>query len=75
LIEHLPYGNKPKRLPVVLSQDEVLRFIAAVDKPMYRVAATTAHATGVRVSESRRPRWATSSAASAQMCANSSARR
>ena len=50
-LDRLPYGKKPKRLPVVLSQGEVLQFIGAVKHPMYRVAATTAYATGVRVSE------------------------
>jgi len=51
LIEHIPYGKKPKRLPVVLSQDEVLRFLAAVDKPKYRMALTTEYAAGLRISE------------------------
>lgn len=50
-VEHLPYGKKPKTLPVVLSQQEVLRFLGAVDHPMYRVALTTEYASGLRVSE------------------------
>jgi site-specific recombinase XerD len=50
-LERLPYGKKAKRLPVVLSQEEVLQFIDAVKYPVHRVAATTAYATGLRVSE------------------------
>ena len=50
-IERLPYGKKPKRLPVVLSQGQVLRFLGAVDHPMYRMALTTEYASGLRISE------------------------
>jgi hypothetical protein len=50
-IEHLPYGKKPKRLPVVLSQEEVVRFLGAVRSAGCRTALTTAHAPGLRVSE------------------------
>ena len=50
-VEHLPYGKKPKRLPVVLSQQEVLRFLGAVEHPIYRMALTTGYASGVRISE------------------------
>lgn len=50
-LERLPYGKKRKRLPIVLSQEQVLRFLAAVDHPMYRMALTTEYASGVRISE------------------------
>lgn len=50
-IEHLPYGKKPKTLPVILSQEEVLRFLDAVDHRMYRMALTTGYAGGLRISE------------------------
>ena len=50
-LELLPYGKKPKRLPVVLSQKEVLRFLRGFDHPLYRMAMTTAYASGVRISE------------------------
>lgn len=50
-LERLPYGKKPKRLPLVLSQEEVLRFLGAVDNPKYRVALTTEYAAGLRISE------------------------
>jgi len=50
-IEHLPYGKNPKTLPVVLSQQEVLRFLDAVPTVRCRMALTTAYATGLRLSE------------------------
>ncbi len=50
-IEHLPYGKKPRRLPVVLSQEEIRRVLAAVASPVSRLALTTAYAAGLRVSE------------------------
>lgn len=50
-VKHLPYGKKPKTLPVVLSQEEVLRFVGAVEHPMYRMALTTGYASGMRISE------------------------
>ena len=50
-VEQLPYGKKPKTLPVVLSQEQVLRFLGAVDHPMYRIALTTEYASGLRISE------------------------
>ncbi|MDH5676669.1 MAG: site-specific integrase [Myxococcales bacterium] len=50
-LELLPYGKKPRRLPVVLSQKEVLRFLGGFNHPQYRLAMTTAYASGVRISE------------------------
>lgn len=50
-LERLPYGKKPKRLPVVLSQQEVLRFLSAVDNLKSRMALTTKYASGLRISE------------------------
>jgi site-specific recombinase XerD len=50
-LERLPYGKKPKRLPCVLSQQEVLQFLGAITYPMHRMALTTAYAAGLRVSE------------------------
>jgi len=41
----------PKSLPVVLSQEETVRFLAAARSFKYRVILTTAYATGLRVSE------------------------
>ena len=50
-VDQIPYGRKPRKLPVVLSQDEVVRLIAAVDHPMYRVALLAAYAAGLRLTE------------------------
>jgi integrase/recombinase XerD len=51
MIEHLPYGKRPKRLPVVLSQEEVHRLFAAMPNLTYRVILMTAYSAGLRVSE------------------------
>jgi site-specific recombinase XerD len=50
-VEQIPYGRKPRTLPVVLSQDEVVRLIGAVDHPVYRMALLTAYAAGLRITE------------------------
>jgi site-specific recombinase XerD len=47
----IPAPNKPRRLPVVLSPDEVVRFLACVTHPEHRVILTTCYAAGLRVSE------------------------
>jgi integrase/recombinase XerD len=51
MIEHLPYGKRPKTLPTVLGKDEVLRLFAAMPNPTYRIILMTAYSTGLRVSE------------------------
>lgn len=50
-IERIPYARRPKRLPVVLSPDEVLCLLGAVKNPKNRMALTTVYASGVRNSE------------------------
>jgi integrase/recombinase XerD len=50
-VEQIPYGHKPRKLPVVLSQEEVIRLIDAVEHPVYRTALLTAYATGLRITE------------------------
>ena len=50
-VEHIPYGRSPRKLRVVLSQDEVARLLQAVDHPVYRMALTTAYAAGLRITE------------------------
>jgi site-specific recombinase XerD len=50
-VERIPYARQPRKLPVVLSQEEVLRFLSAIDKPKHRMALTTQYAAGLRVSE------------------------
>jgi integrase/recombinase XerD len=50
-LDRLPYGKRPRRLPCVLSQHEVLQFLGAITYPKHRMALTTAYAAGLRVSE------------------------
>ena len=50
-LEQLPYGKRPKRLPCVLSEQEVVQLLKAAKGPRNRIALTTAYATGVRVAE------------------------
>lgn len=51
VVERIAYAREPRRLPVVLSSAEVVRFLAAVQGVKARVALTTAYAAGLRVSE------------------------
>lgn len=49
--ERIPYAREPRKLPVVLSADEVVRFLEAVPSLKTRTALTTAYAAGLRASE------------------------
>ena len=49
--ERIPYARQPRKLPVVLSAGEVVRFLEAVPSLKCRAALTTAYAAGLRVSE------------------------
>ena len=49
--ERIPYAREPRKLPTVLSAEEVVRFLEAVSSLKSRVALTTAYAAGLRVSE------------------------
>ncbi len=49
--EWIPFAREPRKLPTVLSADEVVRFLEAVASLKARVALTTAYAAGLRVSE------------------------
>jgi site-specific recombinase XerD len=49
--ELIAYARAPRKLPVVLSGEEVVRFLEAVPGFKSRVALTTAYATGLRLSE------------------------
>ena len=49
--ERIAYAREPRRLPVVLSADEVVRLLEAVPSLKARAALTTAYAAGLRVSE------------------------
>lgn len=50
-LERLPYGKRPKRLPVVLDRQEVLDLLRCVTPLQHRMVLTTMYATGLRVSE------------------------
>ena len=51
MIEHLPFPRQEKRLPTVLSREEVARFFGAVTNRKHRVVLLIAYAAGLRVSE------------------------
>jgi integrase/recombinase XerD len=52
--DDIPTARQAKKLPVVRSQDEVARFLAAVDNLKHRVILTVCCATGLRISEAVR---------------------
>ena len=49
--ERIPHAREPRKLPVVLSADEVVAFLEAVPSLKSRAALTTAYAAGLRTSE------------------------
>ena len=49
--ELIPHAREPRKLPVVLNADEVVRFLEAVPSLKARAALTTAYAAGLRASE------------------------
>jgi integrase/recombinase XerD len=49
--DRIAYAREPGKLPVVLSAEEVVRFLEAVPGLRSRAALTTAYAAGLRVSE------------------------
>ena len=51
VLEHTHFIHEPGKLPVVLSADEVVRFLEAVPSLKTRAALTTAYAAGLRASE------------------------
>ena len=48
LPERIPYARTPRKVPVVLGADEVVRFLEAVPSLKARAALTTAYAAGLR---------------------------
>jgi len=52
------FARLPHRLPVVLSPEEVSRFLAAVQNPKHRAILMVAYSGGLRVSEVARLRIA-----------------
>lgn len=51
VVEMLPYGKRPKRLPVVLSVEEVAQLLETARPGRERVLLMTAYACGLRISE------------------------
>jgi len=51
IVEMLPYGKRPKRLPTVLSVEEVAQLLEAARPGRERVLMQTAYACGLRISE------------------------
>ena len=49
--DDIPMPKKPFKLPVVLSPDEVMRFLACIENLKHHTILTTAYAAGLRVSE------------------------
>ena len=49
--ERIAYAREPRKLPVVLSADEVVRFLETIPSLKSRTALTTVYAAGLRVSE------------------------
>ena len=53
-IERIPYGKREKKLPVILSREEVGRVLAAVRNEKHRTLLTTIYAAGLRLGEAIR---------------------
>jgi integrase/recombinase XerD len=51
VLKHRACPERPKRLPVVLSGEELVRFFTAIDGLKHRALLMTAYAAGLRVSE------------------------
>jgi integrase/recombinase XerD len=51
LPERIPYAREPRKLPLVLGADEVVRFLEAVPSLKCRAALTAAYAAGLRTCE------------------------
>jgi integrase/recombinase XerD len=51
LVPYIPYPRGEKRLPTVLSVEEVQRFLSSIPNPKHYAALMTAYAAGLRVSE------------------------
>jgi integrase/recombinase XerD len=50
-VKRLQFGKKPKRIPVVLSREEVLKFLQSILPRKQRMLLTTMYATGMRIGE------------------------
>lgn len=50
-IEHIPFQKKHKTLPVILTRQEVQKFLSAIENPKYFAIASTLYGSGLRLSE------------------------
>lgn len=50
----IPHAKREKRLPRVLSREEVVQFFHVIDNAKYRTVLMTAYATGMRIGEATR---------------------
>ena len=51
IIAQIPYSKRERKLPVVLSQDEVKEFLNCIENQKHRCIFMTMYSTGVRISE------------------------
>jgi len=51
MIKHIPHRKRPRKVPVVLSVQEVLSLLEALDNVKHRAILMTLYATGVRLEE------------------------
>lgn len=50
-VQHIPYGKRPKKLPMVLSDQEAAKLLECVEHPKHRAVLTICYAAGLRLSE------------------------
>jgi integrase/recombinase XerD len=53
-VKRLPYQKSPRKLPQILSRDEMTRLFAAARTPKYRALFMTIYSAGLRLGEARR---------------------
>ena len=50
-VRHIPFGKRPKKLPVVLSDEEASRLFECLQHPKHRAVLLTCYAAGLRLRE------------------------
>ena len=66
-VRHIPFGKRPKKLPVVLSNEEASRLLQCIDNPKHRAVILTSYAAGLRLRETTHLRVADIDGARAQI--------
>src|ERR1700676_2371281 len=51
MARHLTFGREPRKIPVILSLEEIARLLEAAPGPKYKAALSAAYGAGLRVSE------------------------